>query len=449
MKKDSETLLIYVSKLTHRKKYVFSLFFTHILKLKYRLTTGREEFLAWEGNKISYGKEPVGEEIFFAAVDLLDERGVRHWDMSFIEFEGNIAFFPVYHKNAFLPFDIFAASFYLVSRYEEYLPYKKDIYGRFGAKQSIAYKKKFLHLPLINIWALSIARRFENHFQHIAIGYPTYRFISTIDIDAAWAVLHKGMMRIAGGYLKDLSQWNMAHLVHRSKVLLGKSRDIFDSYDFIYKVHQRYRIKPLFFILFAKYGLNDKNIPRSNNHFKELIKSLADWSHIGIHPSYNSNRDGKLLYEEIEKLEKVLNREIEKSRQHFLKLELPTTYRNLIKEEIYEDYSMGYAARPGFRASIATPFPFFDLELDVMTKMIVYPFAIMDGTLRFYLGLNPSQAKKVYKQYIDISRQVGGVFVSLWHNESLSNQGEWKRWREVFLDMFDEATNTKNETTAL
>jgi len=27
------------------------------------------------------------------------------------------------------PFDIFSAVFYLLSRYEEYLPYKKDMYG--------------------------------------------------------------------------------------------------------------------------------------------------------------------------------------------------------------------------------------------------------------------------------------------------------------------------------
>ena len=439
MRQENQGLLIYVPKLTHRVKYVFSLFFNHILTVEYQLTTDTDAFLSWEGDKFSYGKDPIGDELFFASIGLLNERGVRHLDISFIEYEGRIAFFPVFHKKSLFPFDLFAASFYLVSRYEEYLPYKRDMYGRFGAKQSIAYRKKFLHLPMVNIWAFLLAEKFETYFPNLEIVYPKYKFISTIDIDAAWAVLNKGMMRIVGGYMKDFSQLDFTHAMFRTKVLLGKKKDIFDSYDFIYKIHKRFKIKPIFFLLFAKYGMNDKNIPRSNGNFKELIKSLADWSHIGIHPSFNSNGDSKLLYEEVEKLEKVLNREIGKSRQHFLKLELPITYRNLVKEEIYEDYSMGYAARPGFRASVATPFPFFDLDLDVMTKMKVYPFAIMDGTLRFYLGLNPIQAKRIYKQYIDETKKVGGVFVSLWHNESLSNKGDWKRWREVFLDMFEEA----------
>ena len=40
-------------------------------------------------------------------------------------------------------FDVFSASFYLVSRYEEYLPYVKDMYERFQAENSLAYKHNF------------------------------------------------------------------------------------------------------------------------------------------------------------------------------------------------------------------------------------------------------------------------------------------------------------------
>ena len=38
-------------------------------------------------------------------------------------------------ENSALPFDVFAAGFYLLSRYEEYLPHIKDRFHRFPAKK--------------------------------------------------------------------------------------------------------------------------------------------------------------------------------------------------------------------------------------------------------------------------------------------------------------------------
>ncbi len=434
-----QQLLIYVPKITHRVKYVISLLFSHILKIEYILTTDVDKFKLWEGAKMSYAKSPIEDELFLASTDLLFERGIRHIDMSYQEFMGDVVFFPVYHKKSLFPFDVFAASFYLVSRYEEYLPYKKDKYGRYNVKQSMAYKKKFLHRPLINIWTHQLADKLKEKFPNLNLIYPEYKHISTIDIDAAWAFSNKGFLRILGGYFKAIKDIDFELVKFKTKVLLGHKEDPFDSFSFIEKVHKRYWNKPIFFVLFAKYDENDKNTPTSSRNFQELVKALADWAKIGIHPSYNSNRKTALLGEEKKKLEKVLNREIFQSRQHFLKLELPQTYRNLINEDIAEDYTMGYAARPGFRASIASPYPFYDLDLDITTKMMVFPFPIMDATLRFYLGLKPEQAKRIYKQYIMEIKNVGGTFVSLWHNESLSEYGDWKAWREVFIEMMEEA----------
>ncbi len=54
-----------------------------------------------------------------------------------------------FHKAFFetsgdFPFDIFAASFYLLSRYEEYLPHEKDMYGRYAHTNSLAFREHFL-----------------------------------------------------------------------------------------------------------------------------------------------------------------------------------------------------------------------------------------------------------------------------------------------------------------
>jgi hypothetical protein len=432
-------LLVYTEKTSNRVRYIFNLFLKEILNVDYRLTSDKNEFEVFEGVKFSYTKNPISSELFFSCVNLLFERGITNAELSFGDYSGLPSFFPVYHKNSALPFDPFAAGFYLVSRYEEYLPYRKDEYGRFSASESLAYQKNFLDKPLVNIWAMSIGKILEERFSGFSFPGTKYQFIPTIDIDAAWAFKQKGFLRTAGGYLNALSNLYFSSIVHRTKVLTGLQKDPFDTYDLQLELQKKYKLNPIYFILFADYGLNDKNIPIENRAFRTLIKSLADYAEVGIHPSFNSNFSVKKLKEEIERLSKVLNREVTKSRQHFLKLQLPVTYRNLINLDITDDYTMGFAAQPGFRASICTPFYFYDLDMDAETKLMVHPFTLMDGTLKDYMSIEADQAMQYISPLIREVKTVNGTFISLWHNESLGDEGRWKWWHIVYEEMIKEA----------
>ena len=168
----------------------------------------------------------------------------------------------------------------------------------------------------------------------------------------------------------------------------------------------------------------------SGRKFHILIKSLGDYSEIGIHPSYAAANDLKKLSEETARLSRILNKEITKSRQHFIKLKLPFSYHNLINMDIQEDYSMGFPDQPGFRAGVCTPFNFYDLELENPTPLIIHPFTVMDGSLKDYLKLNNKDSLSLLLQLVDEVKAVGGEFISLWHNESLGGEGRWKGWKE-------------------
>ena len=82
-------------------------------------------------------------------MSLLFENKITEQSIECFEVNGNKAFFKT---EGDFPFDIFAASFYLFSRYEEYLPHQKDMYGRYAHENSLAFKESFLDQPLINIW---------------------------------------------------------------------------------------------------------------------------------------------------------------------------------------------------------------------------------------------------------------------------------------------------------
>ncbi|HEY9115663.1 MAG TPA: polysaccharide deacetylase family protein, partial [Bacteroidales bacterium] len=209
---------------------------------------------------------------------------------------------------------------------------------------------------------------------------------------------------------------------------------------------KKYKLKPLYFILFGHYSRFDKNLSIRNLHFRKLIKRLGDYASIGIHPSYNSNDDPRLFAVEIKNLSNVIKKEITSSRQHFLRLTFPETYRNLIDQDITDDYTMGYALLPGFRAGICNSYNFFDLDMEIETHLRLHPFAVMDGTLKDYMELSPEQAIETIRKLIEAVKAVDGTFISLWHNESLSNEKRWAGWLEVYEKMLEMAVEPAKES---
>ncbi|MCF8304396.1 MAG: polysaccharide deacetylase family protein [Bacteroidales bacterium] len=439
-------ILIYTTKATKRIRYICRLIFKIMLKVDMKITTKVDDFRAYDGAKINYSGAAIDDEIFFAADELLFHAGIDNLDISFVEYAGIKTPFAVYDKNSDLPFDPFAASFYMVSRYEEYLPYMKDEHGRFSAHQSMAYQQGFLQKPVVNIWAYAIRDLIKKYHPEIEFPARQFKYIPTIDIDQAYSYKLKGFVRTMGGYLRSLSQLDFHHIAERTKVLAGLTPDPFDTYQFLLELQRRYNLKPVYFILFADYGHYNKNIHISHRKFHILIKSLADYAEVGIHPSYDTNEKPGELKAEVKRLSRVLNREITKSRQHYLRVDLPVTYRNLINLDITDDYSMGFASELGFRAGICDAFPFYDLDLDTATHLWIHPFQVMDGTLRDYMNIRAGSALSYIKPIIDEIKALDGTYISLWHNETLGNLDRWVGWHKVYEEMTKYALKKDKKT---
>lgn len=434
-----KSVMVFAKRSTNRLKYVFDLVLLEQLGVTYELTTNATVFDAYEGPKFVYDDQPRPDAPFQKSTKLLFEREIVSQELKPTEFQDSKAIFPVFSKQSLLPFDVFAAVFYLVSRYEEYLPYMRDQHSRFEANSCIMEQLGLLQKPIVNQWIIAFGERLAQQLPGLTFRKKKYQFQPTYDIDAAWAYQHKGLFRSAGSYAKDLVQTNWREMKTRTEVLWGARKDPFDTFDLQLQLQAEFRLKPIYFILFAAYGVNDKNISVRNRYFQNLIKHLGDYADIGIHPSYASFADKTLLKTELENLSQVLNREVTKSRQHFLRMNLPTTYQNLIDLDIRDDYTMGFASRAGFRAGIADSFWFYDLDHDVPTRLRVHPFALMDGTLRDYLKLGATEAVTQAEKIIKEIKAVDGTFILLWHNESLSNQKRWSGWLTVYRKILEMA----------
>ena len=433
-------LLVFASSITPRLKYIFDLMLHELLGLEYKFTINKEEFISFSGAKFNYSEQQFGEELFFYSVHLLFEKGISNQDISVFDWSTTKAFYATHPKYVF-PFDPFAASFYLVSRYEEYLPHRRDEHDRFDTTESLAYQKDFLGKPLVNIWTLKLKGELKKKFPELIFPEREYKYVSTIDIDNAYAYREKGFMRTAGAYARSFFNFDFSDISERTKVLMGSVKDPFDTYDLQLHLQQEYKYNCIYFVLLAEYGTNDKNVPAGSRKLRSLIKSLADYSEVGIHPSYASNKKPGNLKKEISILSKVLKRDVTQSRQHFLILKLPSTYRQLIDLDISDDYTMGYALQVGFRASICSPFYFYDLDMEQATKLLIHPFAVMDATLKYYMKISPQDAMNCIQPLIDEVKKVNGTFISLWHNESLSENKIWAGWKNVYEQLVEAACN--------
>ncbi len=432
-------LLIFAPEVTPRLKYTCDLIFRDTLGIDCEITTDLEMFRGAGRARLNYSETTVDGVPHIFPAGLLFERGINDQEVGVFDWEGSKAIFGT-HPEYLVPFDPLAGSFYLVSRYEEYLPHIRDTHDRFDATESLAHKQHFLHKPLVNIWAMKLRDELTRHYPALSFPARKYRYISTIDIDNAYAYLEKGFMRTAGAYARSMVNLDFDDLAERTRVLAGVQKDPFDTYAFQLELQQRYHFRCIYFTLLAEYGENDKNVPPDSRKLRSLIKSLADYAEVGIHPSYGSNHSPDKLRKEVATLSRILKRDVTRSRQHFLVLKLPETYRQLIDLDITDDYTMGYAVNIGFRAGICTPFYFYDLDMERPTSLRIHPFAVMDATLKYYMKIDPSKAMDYIRPLIDEVRKVNGDFISLWHNESMSENRVWAGWRLVYEDMVAYAT---------
>jgi hypothetical protein len=145
----TQMLLIYSSNITNRLKYTLNVVFTSILNIEYQLTNNKNEYIENVGPKINYGKKPVAEnELYIFAHDILFDKGIKYYHEEFTGLGEEAIIFKNKSKSEF-NFDVLGATFLLVSRYEEYLPHKKDRLNRYKPENSFAYKNEFLEIPFL------------------------------------------------------------------------------------------------------------------------------------------------------------------------------------------------------------------------------------------------------------------------------------------------------------
>lgn len=434
-------ILVYTHTITSRVAYAINLVFDAVLNIPYELTDNRIYFDEYVLPKMAYTTKLNVAEVYIQSDTLLFETNIKAVlpvaDKNYIDF-------PKFFKsntNDFLGYDIFAMVFYFASRYEEYLNTDSDEHKRFKAESSIAFKYHCLKSPFLNVAINQFSEKLKHQFPSLNFEKRTFNFLSTIDIDNAFAYANKGLKRNLGGLVKDVFSLKFSHIIKRIESNFNSDKDPYNTFNFINNLSKDTQTALHYFVLIGDYSAYDKNPNYKNTGFKKLLKSLSSDHSIGLHPSYETYNHPEKIGIEKKRLEDIIERKVTSARCHFLRVKFPETYRTYIEQGITDDYTMIYASQSGFRTGLCTPYKWFDLERNEATPLIIHTSVIMEGTLRDYNKLSIENAKRTSLFLLNEVKKQGGEFVSVWHNDSFVTSQ--KEWIEVYKNLLENSKSNK------
>ncbi len=426
-------MLFYCERITPRLQYVADFVSRYFSGSEARLTTDPHTPADGSGGAIWYSSRPApAAYLQILPENLLFETGIRPQPVRCNRQGDHPVFFATGGDTGF---DLLAAIFYLLSRYEEYLPHRTDLYGRYAHENALAFREGFLQVPLVNCWLENLRDQLRKKYAGLRFAPRRFRFLPTYDIDEAFAFRAKPAWRTAGGLVRSLLRGAAGETALRWQVLRGKRPDPYDAFAWMDGLHRQYGLAPYYFFLVpTRRGRYDRNNPPGDPAIRELIRQHAARYAIGLHPSWRSGDDPPQLAQEKARLEQLAGVAVQRSRQHFIRLSLPGTYRRLLEAGIRTDFSMGYGSINGFRASVADPFYWYDLEKDQATELLLEPFCFMDANAYFEQGQDPAQTARELQHYARVVTGVNGTLTMIWHNFMLGNEPRFAGWRDLYGD---------------
>lgn len=426
-------LLIYTKTLTPRINYTFKQVCTHILGIDIKFTSKIEEFVAHEGMKLSYGKQKLGNELFVQQTELLLEQGFSDTELKLFPWGNTVGFFKVSDQSD-LPFDIFSASFYLLSRYEEYLPHVKDEKGRYPSSESFLVKEDILDQPLVDLWAFKFLEILKERFPNLEHKTRSFQNKNILAVSEAFKYKKKGIVRSVGASLRDFFQLHFTGFIERLKVLTFLKRDPYDIYDDIIAFSKQEKLSWSFMFQLSNYSIYNKNISYHKVKYHALIKSMADYGPIGLMPGYEAIQNLKILKKEKKRWESIVNRPLQNTLVNDYDINLPNLYNNFDKLEIARDFSMSYANVIGFRAGTCTPFLFYDINFERISPLIIEPVAFNSQVLE---NLSYFEVKTTIETIQEKVKKVGGDLVLIFKNSDFEDEQDKQKYLELVYKMHE------------
>ena len=424
-------IYFYTGKLTPRVQYVCTHVFSNMLGKKIAWVNALDALPNAKQNVVvAYTSEVCPKGVYQICPNgLLFKKGVKKQDIEMSEWNGLKTFFAV--ESGHIPFDIFSAIFYLITRYEEWvaMPEELDSLGRFKAQSSLAYQQGFLQEPLVDKWVAKFEGELKEHFAcYTESNQRRFLFRPIIAIDSLYKYQNRSCVYNIHQFFRNVVKGRWSTLKNQVKSLLRISEDPFCNFSTLLQLHNRNNLTPIFFLRVAYNSWLERPIYATKMTYRKLL--LHNYL-FELHGGTCASENVSKLMSERKKLYKITKSQVTMNCFYRLQFKTPVAYRNLLRASFKDDYSMAYCDKIGFRASTCTPYRYYDFEKEDYYKLTIHPIAFCDDVLRS-LKYTREEIYAAMMQMANEVRQVKGEFVCIYHNDVLSDSGRWHRWYSLY-----------------
>ena len=426
----------------NERKYIIDILLNEFLGLKYNLeikNIKNYEIILENGNKV------IIEDNFFnkfsKELEYLNEKNIPE-KMEFAKNEFIVEDdIPIIYGNDKVEvkknkivcgIDIFASSFFMLTRWEEYVNKTRDIHNRFPAYASLAYKNNFLDRPVVNEYLEML----WNMLKKLGIKQERkkreFEFILTHDVDVTYKYtsLLSGTREIVGDIIKRKNLvLALNNFLNKILAHLKLKKDPFDTYDYLMDISEKVGLKSYFFLHSSSSAKQDIN---NDKYLKKVGYKIKKRGHyLGYHPSFDAYNNFELFIKDKEKIENMIEQKLDIGRAHFLRFEIPTTWQIWEDAKMKWDSSLSYADKEGFRCGVCYEYSVFNIITRKKLNLKEKPLIVMEGSFTTYQpNITPQEMKYKIKYLINKVKKYNGEFVFLWHNSSFD--GSWKKFEYIY-----------------
>jgi hypothetical protein len=421
------------------REYIIKIILSNFLGLQYSLTTSHleshcsilfgESELIVNDSFFNLYKEPLS----YLCVDALPDKIIYVKNEFTVEKNIPVIFgtdeLQIVGNKIICGIDIFASSFFMLTRWEEMINSLRDTHLRFPGIQSIAYQNDFLHRPVVNEYVEMLWKMMQR------LGYQgerkkrNFELALTHDVDALTYVSNRS---IVGDILKrkpiKLVKEHLNYLLFQ---------DPYDTFDFLMTVSERLGLKSHFYFMSSNSKqMYDTGYYLNRRKFDSTIKEIKKRGHIiGFHPGYYTFNDYDRWNYEKQLLMETINQDIVEGRQHYLRMDVTKTLAICNKNNMEIDSTLSYADKEGFRCGTGDLFPVFDFLRREQLQLKERPLILMDGTLRQYQKYSLDKARDIIQYYISLGQRYKTTITFLFHNSSFF--GEWAGYDSIYKDVLN------------
>lgn len=424
-------ICIYTDKYTNRLKYVADHIFKRILGQSINIVNKKEDLPTLSASPLIVYSDTlkVKGALHIAPNGLLFKKGVREYDITMTNWEGEKAFFAT--EGGDIPFDIFSASFYLLSRYEEYLPIKEnfDNRGCFMSKKSLAYREGFLQTPLVDVWALKLEEKLKTLFpNYTSATEKRFRFVPIISVNTPYRYRTYSMLGNVLRLGKKVLERDWTELKKQLRVLFRVDQDPYCNVDRIVELHNRNSLRPLFALRVSNKKWYKRPIYFAYSTYKKV---LCRNYQIGLCVSGVAGCSPSQLKFEQKYLSRIFKTRIVIGMSSASEYVIPDFYSNLSSGKIKEDFSMSYPDRIGFRTSTCTPFRIYDLNKEEYYRIDVHsvPFTTWSAKK---MGLSKDEIINSVTEMAKKVKLLNGEFIIASHNDNFVDSSLFKGWSSTY-----------------